>query len=345
MEKIIIASASRGAGKTFITVGLMKAAGKGLGYMKPLGNRLIYSRKKLWDYDAALIADVFDLPMSPEDLTIGFEHARIRHTYAKGAVKKKILDMAAEASKGKKALLIEAGTDLIHGASVNLDAVSLAKYVNGKILLVADGDEYDALDDILFFGGYIKKSGAGFAGVIINNVKDAAEFREIHLPRIKEAGIKVLGVLPRTEELAYYTAGYLADNLFTKTLAGDVGLDRIVRNVFVGDMSATSALKNPQFRRSGNLVITSGDRSDMILAAIESGASCVVLTNNIMPHTGMISKAAHAQVPLLLVPTDTYTTAMKIEHLERFLTKKDTGKIELLGKLVKKHVKLKELNL
>ncbi len=343
MQKIIIASASRGAGKTFVTVGLMKAAGKGLGYIKPLGNRLVYSRKKLWDYDAALIAKVFKLQMPPEDLTIGFEHAKIKHSYTKDAVKKKVLELSAEASKGKKALIIEAGTDLCHGTSINLDPISLAKYVKGKIVLVVNGDDYDALDDSLFFGSCIKKTGAGFAGVIINNVKDPSGFRDLYLPRIREAGIKVLGIIPYNDALTHYDAGYLADNLFSKTLTGEAGLGKVVENVFVGDVSSTTALKNPSFHKKGNLVITGGDRSDMILAAIETGASCVILTNNIMPHANIILKASHAQVPLLLVPTDTYTTAVRVEHLEHMLTEKDEEKIAALGRMVKKHVKLKEI--
>jgi len=343
MKKIIIASASRGAGKTFVTVGLMKALGKGAGYMKPLGNRLVYSRKSLKDYDAALIAEVFGIKTPPEELTIGFEHARIRHTYDRWTVKEKIREMSEREGRGKKTLVIESGSDLRHGISVNLDAVSLARYVEGRILLVVNGDSYDALDDALFFGDYIKKSGAAFAGVVINNVKEPQDFKNTHLSDLKKAKIKVLGVLPYAEELTYFTAGYLAENIFSRKLTGDVGMDRIVKNIFVGAMSATSAVKEPAFRREGKLIITSGDRSDMILAAVESDASCVVLTNNIMPHANIISKASHAEVPLLLVPTDTYTTATKIGNMEHLLTKEDTGKIELLGKLVKKHVKLKEL--
>jgi len=343
MKKIIIASASRGAGKTFVTVGLMKALGKRAGYMKPLGNRLLYSRKSLKDYDAALIAEAFGLKTPPEELTIGFEHAKIRHTYDRWTIKEKVLEMCEREGRGKSVLLIESGSDMRHGISVNLDAASLAKYVDGKIILVVNGDSYDAIDDALFFADYIMKSGAEFAGVIINNVKEPQDFKDMHLSDLKKAKIKVLGVIPYAEELTYYTAGYLAENIFSRKLTGERGLDRLVKNVFVGDMSATCAGKEPAFRREGKLVITSGDRSDMILAAIDSNASCVVLTNNIMPHPTIVSKASHACIPLLLVPTDTYSTATKIEHMEQLLTKGDTGKIELLGRMVKKHVRLTEL--
>jgi uncharacterized protein len=94
MKNIIIGSISEDAGKTSFIVGLGKALGKKFGYLKPFGDRLIYKKKRLWDYDSALITNIFGLEESSEDMTIGFEHSKLRYMYDEAGTRKKIMDMA-----------------------------------------------------------------------------------------------------------------------------------------------------------------------------------------------------------------------------------------------------------
>ena len=47
MNKVIIASLRKNAGKTTVMVGLTKALNKKIGYLKPFGDRLIYNKKRL----------------------------------------------------------------------------------------------------------------------------------------------------------------------------------------------------------------------------------------------------------------------------------------------------------
>ena len=56
MRRLVLASMREAAGKTSLIVGLGKAIEKPFGYMKPFGDRLLYRKKRLWDYDSALIA-------------------------------------------------------------------------------------------------------------------------------------------------------------------------------------------------------------------------------------------------------------------------------------------------
>ena len=89
MDKIIVESMRKSAGKTSLIMGLILATQKKIGYMKPFGDRLLYRKKRLWDYDSALIANVFDLKEVPENITIAFEHSKIRFMYDEEATKKK----------------------------------------------------------------------------------------------------------------------------------------------------------------------------------------------------------------------------------------------------------------
>ncbi len=72
MEKLVIASVGKGAGKTSLIIGMAKVLKRPFGYLKPFGDRLIYREKKVWDYDADLIMNIFGMRKDPEDLTIGF---------------------------------------------------------------------------------------------------------------------------------------------------------------------------------------------------------------------------------------------------------------------------------
>jgi BioD-like phosphotransacetylase family protein len=251
--------------------------------------------------------------------------------------------MCAKAGRGKDALIIEGGSELWHGASVHLDAISVTKHVGGKLVLIVDGEDYDILDDVFFIKRYLDTTKVKFAGIIINKAADVGSFKKTYLADLKKEKVNVLGIIPRTKELSYYKAKHLLDHILAKNLTGIVGMEKTIKSVFIGDMSENDALAHPAFKTEGKMVVTSGDRSDMILAAIETGSSCVLLTNGYMPHANIISKAVHAETPMFLMPSDTYHTAVQLEHIEPLLTRDDKEKEKTLKDLVGKNVKVKEL--
>ena len=61
MEKLVIASMRQSAGKTSVIVGIAAALNQKIAYIKPFGERMLYRKKRLWDYDSALIANLFGL--------------------------------------------------------------------------------------------------------------------------------------------------------------------------------------------------------------------------------------------------------------------------------------------
>ena len=183
-------------------------------------------------------------------------------------------------------------------------------------------------------------AGVKLAGVIINKVQHLDEFQSTHLPAIEKEGIRVVGVIPFQNELTYFSVYSLSERLFAKVITGEGGLKRVVKNIIIGAWSANVFLQNPLFKKENKLVITGGDRTDMILASLESDTSGIILTNNILPPYNIISKASERNIPLLMVFADTYQTARQIENLEPLLTKDDAEKVDLLQQLAKKHLNL-----
>jgi BioD-like phosphotransacetylase family protein len=133
--------------------------------------------------------------------------------------------------------------------------------------------------------------------------------------------------------------------LFAKIIAGESNLNGIVENVFIGSVSASAVCKEPLFQTKNKIVITSGDRSDMIIAALDSQSTAIVLTNNILPPSNIIAKAEKMCIPLLLVSMDSYQTASQIDDLEALPTKDDKEKIALIEQMISDHVDIKKLQL
>jgi BioD-like phosphotransacetylase family protein len=343
MRRLVFASMREGAGKTSLIVGLGKALGKPFGYMKPFGDRLLYKKKRLWDYDSALIANIFNLGESPEDISLGFDHSKLRFMYDEAGTKEKLEELLAHIEKDRDVVFIEAGRDLGYGISVNLDPVSLAKYTDAALVIVTGGDERTILDDVTFVTKNLDLGDVSFAGVIVNRTYDVEDFKNTFAPTIAAMGVQVLGTVPYDAELTHPSVGFLSEILFAKVIGGEVGLSTVAKNIFVGAMSADQARRHPSFGKQKKLVITSGDRSDMILASLEGDTAGLVLTNNISPSSTIIARATERGVPLLLVPEDTYQVAKQIDDAQYLLKRDEAEKIALLEKLVRENVNIEAI--
>jgi BioD-like phosphotransacetylase family protein len=342
VQKIVVASTREEAGKTSIIIGLAKTlSGKKIGYMKPFGDRLLYQKKRLWDYDAALIANIIGLDDRPEDISLGFAHSKLRFMYDEETTKEKINELVDQVCENKDIIFIEGSKNLSFGLSVYLDPLTIARNTQAKLLLILSGDEDEIVDDITFLKKFVKADDVELIGVIINGIKDIKEFKNIHLKDFQDLGVKVLGILPYKEEMTYYSMEYLYQTLMAKIIAGEGGLQKKVKNIFVGALSASLVVNLPLWRSENKLIITGGDRTDMIIAALESDTSGIILTNNIIPDDPIItSKANSANIPLLSVPKDTFKIAKQIDDMEILFTKDETDKINLLEELVKNNVDL-----
>ena len=343
MNTLIVASLRSSTGKTNFIVGLTEALQKKVGYMKPFGDRLLYSKKRLWDYDAALMTGLYAMKEHPDDISLGFDHSKLRFMYTEESIKAKVVELAETISVGRDLLIVEAGKSISYGTSVHLDALSLAHYLNGKVLFVISGDDDTILDDIMFVKRSVDMKEIQVAGIIVNKVHNVDDFKETYLPQIKQTGLNVLGVLPYQSELTYFSLRYLADRLFAKVLTAEANLSRRVKNIFIGAMSGNVAVQKPLIKKEDKLIITGGDRSDMILAALNHNATGIILTNNILPPSNIIAKAEESGTPILLVTPDTFQVSRQIDRMEPLLTKEATDKVELLKNMVKANVNIDAL--
>jgi len=249
MKNIIVTSIRKDAGKTSVIVGLAKNSSKKMGYLKPFGDRLLYRKKRLWDFDAAVCTTAMKAEESPEEMSIGFDHSKLRFMYDATTTAEKVREIAAQNSRGKEIMLIESSMEITRGLSVHLDAISLCEYLGGELLVVLSGTNDQIVDDAIALKKTIDMRGIKLAGVIVNKVHDVEDFKAVYSEYFEALELPVLGIIPYAENLTKPSMRFLADLFFAKILAGERGLDNTIKDVFVGAMSADAVLRMQRFNK------------------------------------------------------------------------------------------------
>ena len=342
MKKLIITSTRTHAGKTTIGTGIAMNSDMECGYFKPLGDRPIYTKKTLLDRDTEVFKEWMGLDVDPNDCSIGFEHEKVRSSCKLEGASQTLIDKFEKVSAGKELMIIESGRNFTFGSSLCMDADSLANTLGGDIILVAEGGVRLIIDKVIAASKVFRSTDSKLAGVIINKVhkEDAHMLDEDIIPALEEENINYLGHVPLHPDLEKARASLVLEKLNAKLVAGSGGLDKRIQKVMVGALSADAALRMPDFQNEGKMLITGGDRVDLILVTLSEDTAGIILTNNVLPHPRILSKADELNVPVMSVPMDTYTTAKMVEHIVAELLPDDLDKKELIKGLVKDGVKL-----
>lgn len=340
MKNLIISSTEEEAGKTTMGLGIAMSEPSKYNYFKPFGDRPIYKKKRLIDYDAKLFKNILNLEEEYEKFCIGFDHSKIKYSYDKETVRNIIVERIEELSRNRESVIIETGIDWRFGSSVSLDPASLYDMIEAEVIIVAAGSRVNIVDDLTASARYFEALDIPIKGAILNKVDSVEDIRNFALPDIKDIGIEVMGIIPYIDELDLTRVRFINDMLFGKVLAGDEGLDKIVEHVFVGALSVGEMVRKPQFHKERKLMVTGGDRSDVILASLDENTSGIVLTNDIIPPSNIISKADRAGIPLIVIPLNTYEAAKRLEKMDTITTIEDDFKIQKIKELVTPNIKL-----
>jgi BioD-like phosphotransacetylase family protein len=139
--------------------------------------------------------------------------------------------------------------------------------------------------------------------------------------------LELLGVIPENPILNSLTVKEIYKEIDGKILAGEGGVNNLVQTFLVGAVSVESAMK--YFRKAVNklVVITGGDRTDLILSALEARASILILIGNLYPSIKVFPKADELKIPLILVLYDAFTTLQLLQKIIRKLMDEERIKI------------------
>jgi BioD-like phosphotransacetylase family protein len=332
-------------GKTALCIGLageFTRRGLRVGYFKPVGIPLAKVEGKPVDEDAVLFKEILGLEVPPWRIApILLKYRYLEDTPPQGrrGFDEEIAGAYREVSRGRDLMILESARELSLGSSTGLSVPRLARKMSSKVLLVSSRCEDRAVDEVINACTSLSCKQVGLLGVVFNNIPEhlMGRVKEVFRETLSLHGIPVLGVIPESIALTAPTVGEVAAALDGEILCSDKASSRRVETYMVGAMAAEAAIA--YFRRAkGKAVITSGDRPEIALAALETDTSTLILTDNIYPEERLRAKAEEKGIPIILVSYDAYTTVQRVRELVGRIRAGDRHRIDLAHRLVRENV-------
>lgn len=358
MAKNLFITATRpNEGKTAVTIGLTHALCKrnfNVGFIKPVGQADLEAGKTRIDEDTLLVERACRVhcnieDMSPVTLNPGFSEAMLTKV-SRDASLDKVKKAYHRVADGKDYVVIEGTGNASNGAVFGLSNAHIAKVLGGKIVLVASGGIGQPIDEILLNKRYFDHEGVEVVGAVINKVFDK-EWDRVHSILkgiLEENGIRFLGGIPYKPELYQATMMQVLESLRGDLINGDRGLNNRVGRVLVGAMTPHNAMEH----FNGHiLLVTPGDRDDLILSAIASSVihakefslSGIILTGDIYPKKTIMEIIKRTEILTVVVKQDSFTAATKLSQLVVKISPWDREKIDTIVETVQKHLDVDQI--
>ena len=351
--RVFIAATRQNDGKTTTSLGLLSALQKRyprIGYIKPVGQRFVEIEEQKIDEDTVLMDSVYRLncplvDMSPIAVEPDFTRKYLQSSNRDALVKKieKAFDRVAWE---KDFVLCEGSGHAGVGAVFDLSNAQVAKILKAKVVIVSRGGIGKPIDEVALNQALFEKEGVEIIGVIINKVTaDKLDYiTEFARRGLKRKGLELLGVIPHQSILSSPNVNLIREELHAELLNSKQQLHNVVDDVVVGAMGVNNAMR---FFKRGVLIITPGDREDIILAAAATAGPAggpqlagIVLTGRLRPSESVLKVIRGAPFPILLANQDSYEVASMVHDLTVKTRPDDIEKISIIRDLIAKHVEV-----
>lgn len=355
-KAIYIATSEHNSGKSIVTLGLMSML---IGKTAKVG----YFRPIIEDFEDGKLDNHIETVISHFGLDIEFEDA-FAITKSK-LIKKKnkgkigeVLDLIIDKYKRLEEqfdfVLVEGTSFSGEGTVIELDMnVLIAKNLGIPTIIVGSGvgkTLEELIDGLYLAYDSFKVKDVEVLAVIANkvqeeNIKLVTDGLKANLP--KEV---LVNAIPLISSLNNPTIKEIVDVLEAKVLFGEEFLNNEVGNFSVGAMQLRNYLLH---LKENALVITPGDRADIILGALQANESInyptisgIVLTGNILPEDSIIKliEGLTTIVPIITVEGGTYGITNKLGNIKSKIYADNKHKIESSISTFEKYVNLDELS-
>ncbi|MGF1656076.1 MAG: phosphotransacetylase family protein [Verrucomicrobiales bacterium] len=353
--RIFVAATQQNDGKTTTALGLFSAFEKKLGrigFIKPVGQRFVEVDGEKIDEDSFLINETFEvktplIAMSPIAVEPDFTRKYIEHQNNQHLVKC-IRNSFDRASWEKDFCIVEGTGHAGVGSVFDLSNARVARLLESKVILVTQGGIGRPIDEIVLNKALFDQEGVEVIGAIINKVLPEkfdyiSDFARRGLERL---GIDLLGVIPAEPILARATLQQVCQRIDGDFVHGqERGLRRVER-IIIGAMNSVNVMEHFS---PGTLVITPGDREDVILAALSNlslnqseheQVAGLVLSGDLRPHERLMSLIRNSNLPTIFSPLDSYTVASRINSMTIKTLPTDKAKIEKIRQMIEQYVEI-----
>lgn len=355
-KAIYIATSDQNSGKSIITLGLMSILiGKTakVGYFRPIVEDFIDGEL---DNHIETVLSYFNLDIKFED-AYAITKSKLIKKKNKGKIGE-VLDLIIEKYKKLEEqfdfVLVEGTSFTGEGTSIELDLnVLIAKNLGIPTIIIGSGvgKTLDELVDSLYLVyDSFKVKEVEVLSVFANKVQpENIELVTKGLQKSLPANV-LINTIPLISSLNNPTMQEIVNELDAKVLFGGTYLNNEIGHFSVGAMQLHNYLVH---LHDNALVITPGDRSDIILGALQANESVnypsisgIILTGNIIPEESILKliEGLSAIVPIISVDGGTYNITNKIGAIKSKIYANNTHKIETSISTFEKYVSVESLS-
>jgi phosphate acetyltransferase len=339
IKSIYIATGEPESGKSIVTLGLMRmllGKSKKIGYFRPIIDDFHTNKK---DNHIDTVLSYFDLNMEYDECyaLTGSEVIRKKTNGKEGEVIDIIIEKYKAIEDRFDFILVE-GTDFSGEAIfVELDInVLIAKNLGIPAIIVASG-KHKSMEELvanlhLAHDSFVERDVEILA--LIANKVDFEKMDKIEQAITEDLSKDVLvSVIPFIESLNNPTIKEIIDEIDADLILGKKHINNQVGSFAVGAMQLRNFLKH---LRDNSLVITPGDRADIILTSLQASISDnypkisgIILTGGLIPEDPILKliKGLKEIVPILSVQKGTFEIANKIGAIRSHIYAKNRQRI------------------
>jgi len=358
-KRLFVAATRMNDGKTTACLGLFAALQSvfpRVGFIKPIGQRFVEVQGHQVDEDSVLLDTIYKVHVPIESMSPVAIDGTFTRRYLKNPANAlpKLEDNICRAfdrvSWEKDFTLIEGTGHAGVGSVFDLSNARVAELLHSKAVIVCPGGIGRPVDEIALNKALFDKLGVEVVGAIINKVEpDKAELiRDYVGCGLKRLGVPLLGLLPVQKVLASPNLLQIAGEINASWIHAPAGAQSVrVEHLVVGAMTAKGIVAH---LKPGTVIVTPGDRDDILLAAI-SGAqkspykrvAGVIMTNDIKPNHRLLELLAETNIPAMIAAGESYTVTSKINNMTVKTQPNDSDKIPVIKRLVQEHVDMAKL--
>ncbi len=345
MAKCLFVNASEAkSGKSAVVLGVMQALLRDIrkvAYFRPV---ICPEKAEEVDHNINLMLSYFDLDMKPEDAYVYTleEVKALMNSGQHDLILDKILEKYKYLESNYDFVVCEGldylGKNVAFEFDLNAD---IASNIGAPMLLIVRGIDKSAEDIISTTQvtlDSLDEKGLNVIGCIINRAV-VSEIEESKIARTLQSRQNsplplITFVMPEVPALGKPTIADVKDWLGAEVIFGAERMTTLVQDILIAAMQAGNFMS---YIQPGALVVTPGDRSDIILAALASRLSSeypdiagLVLTGGIKVSPSiskLIAGWTGVPVPILSVKEHTFKTAQAISALRGRIDPKDTRRV------------------
>jgi len=326
MRTYFLTATEPNVGLTSVSLGLLRALqrrGLKVAFVKPV------TKYKAEEEASVLFArSICHVENTPDPLPM----SRVTQQVTSGKtdeVLEDIVSLAMSCVNGADVLVVEG----IHAdparAFIPQLSVDISRSLQADVILVGSGADAEGIAQTHYLISQVRNSGRHVEGVIFNRVDtsfdEAAVASELH-------GVPIFGVVRENPMLSAPRTLDVARHLGAEVMIeGDLAIRRVRETVLCG-RSVGEVI--PRLK-PGALVISAGDRDDVMLATALAASNGIELAGLVLTHHSFISpriqrfgaKAFQSGLPVLRTDGDSYETATRISRLPLAVPQDDLSRM------------------